>query len=491
MKTLLASICAFFAFAAVASAATAPAVSTSPANSVSSNGATLNGTVNPNGEATNWYFEYGTSTSYGSRTSTQNAGSGASPVNVSASVNGLQGAKSYHYRLVASSAGGTSMGADMTFSTGNAPGVTTAAASSLSGTSARLNGSVNPNGQSTSYYFEYGTSTTYGLKTSSRNAGSGTRSTNVSISVSGLTAGGSYHFRLVATNASGTTFGADQSLSLLSSPLVVTNAAQNVQTTSVTLTGTVDPKGRSTNWHFDYGTTTAYGSKTQSHNAGSGSGTVAVSAVVSGLTVGTTYHFRLVASNSVGTSTGADVSFLTAPTVTINRSALRIVAGHYVKLYGTVSSGQAGVKVTMLAQPFGESTLTPVTDVLTGGGGSWSFLAKPSIATTYQASALGGTSIPLTVGVQPAVSFQKITHARFSTHVKGAGSFAGKVVQLQRFANGHWKTIKRTRLNSNSTAIFQAAVLPKGLSKVRIALSVNQAGPGYLGGFSRTLIYRR
>ena len=77
---------------------------------------------------------------------------------------------------------------------------------------------------------------------------------------------------------------------------------------------------------------------------------------------------------------------------------------------------------------------------------------------------------------------------RLATRVAGARSFAGRFVQLQRrTAAGRWVTVKRLRLNGRSAGLFRAAVLPRGTSTVRIAMSVNQAGAGYLAGFSRTI----
>ena len=79
----------------------------------------------------------------------------------------------------------------------------------------------------------------------------------------------------------------------------------------------------------------------------------------------------------------------------------------------------------------------------------------------------------------------------FSTRVCGAGSFAGRTVQLQRrSATGCWITIKRVRLNGRSAALIRAT-LPRGRSTLRIAMSVNQAGTGYLGAFSDTFVYQR
>lgn len=372
-----------------------------------------------------------------------------------------------------------------------APSATTAAASSVSTTSARLNGSVNPNDRATTWYFEFGTTTSYGTKTASRNAGSGANSISVSTTISGLAPTTTYHFRLVASNALGTTLGADQVFTTAGPPVAQTGVAQSLATTTATLTGSVDPRGRSTSWHFDYGTTTSYGSRTTSQNAGSGTTPVGVSTPVSGLTPGTTYHFRLVASNNVGTAVGGDQTFTTVPAVTLTQAAFRVVSGHYVTLSGTVSGVQAGVKVTILAAEFGTGTYSPIAEVLTGGNGTWTYNARPKIGTSYQASANGGTSGTVTIGVQPSVTFQRITGNRFSSRVFAAGPFAGKLVKFQRLSNGRWVTLKQTRLNASSLAIFPATLLPSGTSTIRVAFSVNQAGPGYLGGLSRTLTYRK
>src|SRR5262245_23639100 len=130
MKRALAlAVLLFVVSAQAGSAATAPTVSTSAATSVSSSAATLNGSINPNGSSTTWYFEYGTTTSYGTKTSAQNAGSGTTTLPVSASITGLQANRTYHFRLVASSEGGGGQGADMTFSTGSGPSATTNPAS--------------------------------------------------------------------------------------------------------------------------------------------------------------------------------------------------------------------------------------------------------------------------------------------------------------------------------------------------------------------------
>ncbi len=149
------------------------------------------------------------------------------------------------------------------------------------------------------------------------------------------------------------------------------------------------------------------------------------------------------------------------------------------------------MSVTIQAQPFGESAPASVATVLTGAGGTWSFPARPQILTTYSASAEGGSSGSVLVAVTPGITLRRISGHRYLAHVGTGTTFAGHVVQLQVLSHGRWKTVARERLNPNSSATFLATLLPGGHSSLRIAFSVNQAGPGYLAGFSRRLAYTR
>src|SRR5215470_11998685 len=90
------------------------------------------------------------------------------------------------------------------------------------------------------------------------------------------------------------------------SPSVSTLASANVAETTVTLNGSVNPNSLETKTYFEYGPTVAYGSKTAEVNVGSGASTLERAQAVTGLTANTTYHYRIVATNSSGTSQGAD-----------------------------------------------------------------------------------------------------------------------------------------------------------------------------------------
>lgn len=189
-----------------------PGVTTGGATSIGFTSAQLTGEVNPNGSATTFQFEYGTTTSYGNKTESTSAGAGTTSVSVQALVTGLADNTLYHYRLRATNNGGTVFGEDRSFTTDHAelPVVTTGGATSIGFTSAQLNGEVNPNGSATIYQFEYGTTTSYGNETESTSAGSGTDTLTVHASVTGLVNETLYHYRLVATNTGGTALGDDR-----------------------------------------------------------------------------------------------------------------------------------------------------------------------------------------------------------------------------------------------------------------------------------------
>ena len=124
----------------------------------------------------------------------------------------------------------------------------------------------------------------------------------MSAAVTGLTANTTYHFRISATNAGGTSKGSDETFKTLpNAPTVVTKAASSITQTTATLNATVNPNGGEVSeCKFEYGTTESYGSDrvVLASLPGSGTSPVAVSAAVTGLTANTTYHFRISATNA-------------------------------------------------------------------------------------------------------------------------------------------------------------------------------------------------
>jgi hypothetical protein len=143
----------------------------------------------------------------------------------------------------------------------------------------------------------------------------GSTGTAVSKAISGLTPGTTYHYRAVGTNLNGTTNGADMTFTTSTlPPSVTTNAATAVSGTGATLNGTVNANNASTTVTFEYGTDTNYGTTvTADQSPVTGSTGTAVSKAISGLTSGTTYHYRAVGTNLSGTTNGADMTFTTFP----------------------------------------------------------------------------------------------------------------------------------------------------------------------------------
>src|SRR5207253_1690023 len=145
---------------------------------------------------------------------------------------------------------------------------TTSPATNVASFSATLNGSVNPNGATTTVYFQYGPTTSYGSTTPMQTQTANTVRT-ISANITGLTASTVYHFRIVAVDNAGTVYGADRTFTTLSAtgaPVVITNPATNVTSSSATLNGTVDPHGLTTTVYFQYGTTASYGHTTASQS---------------------------------------------------------------------------------------------------------------------------------------------------------------------------------------------------------------------------------
>lgn len=305
----------------------APTVVTEAASSPTPTGAVLNGSVDPNGAAVDeCHFDYGPTEAYGSSIPCEPLpGSGTTAEAVTAALAALSPGATYHFRLVATGAGGTSVGADMTVTTlpAPAPSVVTGVASARSDVGATLNATVDPNGfEVTDCHFDYGTTETYGSTAACEPApGSGTTAVAVTATLAGLAPGATYHFRISATGPGGTTVGSDQSLTTLElppppppPPSVTGAAASSITESSASLNASVNPDGSPvTECRFEYGTMSAYGSSVAcAAPPGSGAAPVAVSAAVSGLAASTTYHFRVVATGPGGGANGPDTTLTTA-----------------------------------------------------------------------------------------------------------------------------------------------------------------------------------
>jgi hypothetical protein len=190
-------------------------------------------------------------------------------------------------------------------------------------TSAELSGMVNTGDATTTYQLQYVVGDEYQPAASDPYAGGGS-TTPIKLTASaagesigplaltGLSAGTTYHYRLVATNELGTTYGPDHTFTTAAAtpPAVSTGAALEVTPTGIVLTGSVGTEELQTSYEFEVGTDTSYGGAKLFGNAGA-SGTEVVSASLQYLIPGTTYHYRLIATNEDGTTDGQDMTFTT------------------------------------------------------------------------------------------------------------------------------------------------------------------------------------
>jgi plastocyanin len=198
-----------------------------------------------------------------------------------------------------------------------------------------------------------------------------------------------------------------------------------------------------------------------------------------------TYRYRdALVPTSVGTIKVAGAP----PAVSLATSLPQITYGTRITLSGQINSKKAGENVQLNYLAYGQGSEAVLATVITGADGTFSFNVTPKVLTTYRATWKTASSLPVQTAVAPSISFGRLNG--FVTRVFAGRSMARKQVQLQRFSNlGQWVTIKRVTLDLDSRIRFQAP-LPVGANRLRIAMSVNQAGAGYLAGFSREIVYR-
>jgi hypothetical protein len=199
----------------------------------------------------------------------------------------------------------------------SSPAVGTGSASRVSEHGAILHGAVNPNGSSTTFFFQFGLTNAYGVNGRPLSAGGGDRTGGVFEGIGGLSPGTVYHYRLVAVNRYGTTVGADRAFKTKGHPpaVAVTGPPSGVNASSGTLSGAINPEGAATTWWFQWGGSPALGEETAHGVIRSRSPAQTVTMPLQSLlNQGTLYYYRLVAVHPDGTtSVGAIGSFLTFP----------------------------------------------------------------------------------------------------------------------------------------------------------------------------------
>ncbi len=279
--------------------------------------AVVGGTINGDGKPAKYRFQYGEGEALGFETSSQAAGPGEEKV--SATLEGLHAGRTYHFRLLGENENGSNYGVLHEFTTPPAvEGVSSGLVANLKPSSATLTGKLTPGGFDAHYYFEWGLTMGYGNSSPNppgADAGAGMSPVEATTGLSGLSPNALYHYRIVTENSFGVTYGADQHFTTSGPPRITSEPTTGIGHEEATIHAKVNPDQIATTYHFEYGETAAYGSEVPVGGAslGSGSEAVPVSANLSGLKLGVTYHFRVVAENEADSTIGPDQKFTTIP----------------------------------------------------------------------------------------------------------------------------------------------------------------------------------
>jgi hypothetical protein len=185
----------------------------------------------------------------------------------------------------------------------------------------QLRGRIVPGATAWTDRFEYGTTTAYGASTPRASDSRDGDAVDLDAAVLGLAPGTTYHYRLMAMTAAGVTYSPDATFTTLpytpqSAPDVETMGALGNAGTGAALAATVDPGGDPTTYRFQWGDTSALGRETPARALPGDSRYHSVTAVIGGLTPGTDYYFRVVATNSVGSADGLLSRFTAATPAT-------------------------------------------------------------------------------------------------------------------------------------------------------------------------------
>ncbi|MGA8744561.1 MAG: hypothetical protein WB507_01700 [Solirubrobacterales bacterium] len=232
---------------------------------------------------------------------------------------GLAAGKNYEYRVTVRSANGSTYGASQPYTTGKVPDLTTDPATNLTEDSATLNASFVGDGSDTHYYFEWGPTVAYGNLTAAPpgdDAGSptGPARTPNSTELTGLEPYSTYHYRVIASNGSGTSQGRDQMFTTTpGAPTAQSPAVTVVHSDRAIFHGEVDPNGTPTKASFEYVENTTFQQSGWAHaektspeiEIGMSKHYQSVSQSVDGLAPDTLYHYRVVGNNDNGSGNSA------------------------------------------------------------------------------------------------------------------------------------------------------------------------------------------
>jgi hypothetical protein len=183
-----------------------------------------------------------------------------------------------------------------------------------------------------------------------------------------------------------------------------------------------------------------------------------------------------------------------APALTLKAAPTVVAYGGSTTLSGVLSTLKSGQRVDILGQDCGQTAFKKVTTVMTTTGGAFTYAAKPSMKTSYQAKQKNVTSPTISVETTPVLSLKKLAKNKFSVSVTAAQTFVGKFVVFQRLRNSKWVSLKHVTLTTltqgtKPTEVTSATFtirMPTKL-KIRAVLPAAQAATCYLPTKSKVI----
>jgi plastocyanin len=180
------------------------------------------------------------------------------------------------------------------------------------------------------------------------------------------------------------------------------------------------------------------------------------------------------------------------PSVSIGASTGIAVSGSSIHVGGAISPAAVGDMVTVWAKPWDQASFVKLTDVQTTTNGVYDVITSPQALTTYKATWKGKTSALINVAVSPKLTLSRRSGWFVARAQAATKSFGGHWVYVQRLNRfGEWVSMKKVTLNRQSARRFKIRSLPHGVNRLRIFMTTNQAGSGYIFGASPTLNFRR
>ncbi|HET6419777.1 MAG TPA: InlB B-repeat-containing protein [Geobacteraceae bacterium] len=404
-----------------------PTITTNAASSVTASGATLNGQGNPNGTAATGWFRYSTTDpgacddTFGTRAPTSGGaslGSGSSAAPYSQAISGLNPGTTYYFCAIGSNPVGTTFGAVMSFTTQAVlPSVTTNGATSLTGTTAQLNGTANPGGESATGWFRYDTANpgacndTFGTRapaTGGSSLGSGNSAQAYSQAISGLTPGTSYYYCAIGQNSVGTAFGSVVSFT--------TQPPNHTVTFNANLgSGTMTPQTANTPTVLSLNAFTRTGYSFSGWDTVSdGSGVFYADGATCSFTEDATLYAQWLATPTATAATGVTDAGFTA-----NWGAVSGATGYYMDV--ATDSSFTGFVSGYQNRDVGSSTSVAVSGLAPGSGYHYRVRAYIGYVTTVSSNTIDVTTLP---GRVTGIVIDPNTSGRLFAAVDGGGVYA-------------------------------------------------------------------